>query len=176
MSEADDKVLAHLNAFPIRAMQALAAARLKAGQRGASAIEVGDMLLGLIVADQGTLGNLLSDMHEGDRPLPLPPHSPLFSPETASKLLTRIEILLPHLEPIGHTIEVPLSHELQLAFDEAEEIQNTFRHKQIEPLHLLAAVLTQQASECVKVLLGVGVTKELVLQKLRATDQDQSDC
>ena len=176
MSEADDKILAHLNTFSVRAMQVLAAARLKAGRRGAGAIELGDMLLGLIVSNQGTLGVLFAeDMHEENRPLPHPPHRPFFSPETADKLLTGIESFLPRLEPIGQTIELPLSHDVQLAFDEAEEIKSTFRHKQIEPLHLLAALLTQQASECVKVLLGAGITREQVLQKLRATDQDQSD-
>jgi hypothetical protein len=62
MSEADDKILTDLNAFSIQAMQALMAARLKAGQRGAGAIELGDLLPRLIVTDQGSWANLLPDM------------------------------------------------------------------------------------------------------------------
>lgn len=61
MSEADEKTLRHLNAFSTQAMQALAAARLKAGQRGAGTIELDDLLLGLIVADQDLWANLLPD-------------------------------------------------------------------------------------------------------------------
>jgi hypothetical protein len=53
VNEDDAKILSHLNTFSPYALQALAAARLKAGQRGASAIEVGDLLAGLILADQG---------------------------------------------------------------------------------------------------------------------------
>jgi hypothetical protein len=154
-------------------MQALAAARLKAGQRGAGAIELGDLLLGLIVADQDLWANLLPEMREGDRLIGSPPHTPFFSTEEASKLLNGIEAVLPHSGPVGHTVELPLSHEVQLAFDEAERIQKTFLQRQIEPLHLLAAVLTQEGSQCVKLLLTEGITKELVLRKL-TSDQSGS--
>ena len=173
MNEVDDKILRHLNAFSTQAMQALMAARLKAGQRGASAIELGDLLLGLIVTDQGSWANLLPDMRDGDT-LDLPPHSPFFSTDVATRLLSGIAALLPYSEPIGHTVEVPLSQEVQIAFDEAERVQKTFLQRQIEPLHLLAAVLTQEGSQCVKLLLKEGITKELVLRKLKASDQSGS--
>jgi hypothetical protein len=55
MSEADDKIVAHLNAFSIRAILVVLGARLKAGQRGAIMIEVGDLLLGMIMEDQGMI-------------------------------------------------------------------------------------------------------------------------
>lgn len=113
-------------------------------------------------------------MREGDRLIGSPPHTPFFSTEVASKLLNGIEAVLPHSEPVGHTVEVPLSHEVQLAFDEAERIQKTFLQRQIEPLHLLAAVLTQEGSQCVKLLLKEGITKELVLRKLKASNQSGS--
>lgn len=152
----------------------MAAARLKAGQRGAGAIELGDLFLGLIVADQDLWAKLLPEMREGDRLIGSPPHNPLFSTEVASRILNGIEALLPYSEPIGHTVEVPLSHEVQLAFDEAERIQKTFLQRQIEPLHLLAAVLTEEGSQCVNLLLTEGITKELVLRKLKASDQSGS--
>ena len=79
MSEADDKILAHLNAFSSRAIQVVFAARYKAGQRGANMIEVGDLLLGMILEDQGMMENLLTDMREGQGPasvLPRPSHNP----------------------------------------------------------------------------------------------------
>jgi hypothetical protein len=172
MSEADDKILIRLNAFSMRAIQVVFAARYKAGQRGANIIEVGDLLLGLVLEDKGMMGNLVSSMHEGKRPtsvLPLPSHSPFFSPQAADELLTRIENLLPQSQPIGHTIEVPLSADLERAFDAAKEVQDAFHHKQIEPLHLLAGVLTE-SSQLVKPLQELGITKELVLQRLKAAE------
>jgi hypothetical protein len=50
------------------------------------------------------------------------------------KLLNGVAALLPYSEPIGHTVEVPLSHEVQLAFGEAQRVQKTFLARQIEPL------------------------------------------
>jgi Clp amino terminal domain, pathogenicity island component len=174
MNEADEKTLRHLNAFSTQSMQVLAAARIKAGQRGAGAIELGDLLLGLIVADQDLWPNMLPEMREGDRLIGSPPHTPFFSTEVTSKLLNGIEAVLPHSEPVGHTVEMPLSHEVQLAFDEAEHIQKTFLQRQIEPLHILASVLTQEGSQCVKLLQTEGITKELVLRKLNESDQSGS--
>jgi hypothetical protein len=173
MGEPDDKTLTRLNAFSTRAIQVVFAARFKAGQRGANMIEVGDLLLGMVLEDKGMIGNLLSNMHGGPgltSPLTLPSHSPFFSPEAAGELLTRIETLLPQSEPISHTIEVPLSLDLERAFDGAKGVQDMFHHKQIEPLHLLAGVLTQESSQHFKLLQEVGITKELVLQRLRAKE------
>ena len=50
MSEDDDKIVTHLNAFSNRSMQVVLAARYNAGQRGANVIELGDLLLGMVLA------------------------------------------------------------------------------------------------------------------------------
>ena len=173
MSEAEDKILLCLNAFSCRAMQVLLAARYKAGKRGANLIEVGDLLFGMVLEDRSMMGDLLSDLLGGHDHTPIPPlrsHNPFFSLETAGELINRIENLLPQAEPIIHTIEVPLSLDLERAFDGAKDVQNLFHHKQIEPLHLLAGVLTQESSQHFKLLQEVGITKELVLQRLRAKE------
>ena len=178
MSEADDKILKHLNVFSARARQVVFAARLKAGQRGGGMIDVGDLLLGMVLEDQGMMGNLLSNAQEGLGPttaLPLPSHSPFFPTGTASELMTRIEELLPKSEPIGHTVEVPLSPELQYAFDGAKDLQNMFRHEQIGPLHLLAAVLADESSQYTKLLQNVGITKAQVLKKLKGIKLDDNE-
>jgi hypothetical protein len=53
------------DAFSVRARQIVFAARFKAGERGATTIEVDDVLLGLVLEDQGMLGeNLLSGLQE----------------------------------------------------------------------------------------------------------------
>jgi hypothetical protein len=47
-----------LDAFSTRARQVVFAARFKAGERGAEAISVDDFLLGLVLEDQGMLGDM----------------------------------------------------------------------------------------------------------------------
>ena len=173
LTEGYNKIVAHLNAFSIPAMQTLFAARFKAGQRGANVIDVGDLVFGIVLEDQGMVGNLLSNMQgaqEFIHVLPSPSHSPFFPPATAGDILTRIENLLPQSEPYTHTLEVPLSPDLERSFDGAKDVRNMFHHNQIEPLHLLAAVLSQESSQHVKLLREAGITREMVMERLRATE------
>jgi ATP-dependent Clp protease ATP-binding subunit ClpA len=171
MNESDDKILAYLNAFSTRALHVVVAARLKAGKRGAKNIEVGDLLTGIVLEDNGMVGNLLSEMHgEQKSVLRLPSHTALFPSEAAGELLARLEKLLPQSEPIGHTIDLPLSPNVEHVFDSAKDVQSTFQHKQIQPLHLLVAVFTQDSDQYIKLLHEVGITKELVVESLRATE------
>jgi hypothetical protein len=159
------------DSFSMRAIQVVAGARFKAGQRGATTIDVGDLLLGLIIEDQGMMGGLLSNVPTEEqvptRVFPSPSHNPFFPPEIAGQLLTKIENILPQSEPIAQTIEVPLSPELERAFERAKDLQNNFHHEQIKPLHLLAAVLTGESSQYVQLLHEVAITKEQVLKVLR---------
>jgi hypothetical protein len=127
--------------------------------------------------DQGMMGRLLSivpEEHEPNRILAASPHIPFFPAETVGQLLTKIENLLPQSEPIAQTVDVPLSPELQRVFEGAEDLRNMFHHEQIKPLHLLAAVLTDESSQYAKLLQGVAIKKEEVLKKLRLKlDEEQ---
>jgi hypothetical protein len=154
-------------------MQTLAAARVKAGRRGSNVIDVGDLLFAIILEDQGMMGNLLSNMHGGQdsiHVLPSPPHNPFFPPATAGKILTTIENLLPQSGPYTHTIDVPLSPDLERTFDGAKDVRNMFHHKKIEPLHLLAAVLSQESSQHTNLLREAGITRDMVIERLRTTE------
>jgi ATP-dependent Clp protease ATP-binding subunit ClpA len=173
LTESDDKILAHLNAFSTSAMQTLFAARFKAGQRGAHVIDMGDLLFGIVLEDQGMMEDLLSNMHgaqDSIRVLHSPSHSPFFPPAAAGDILTRIENLLPHSEPYAHTIDVPLSPDLERTFDGANKVRNIFHHKKIEPLHLLAAALSQESSQHTNLLREAGITTEMVMERLRTTE------
>jgi hypothetical protein len=158
--------------FTMRARQVVFAARIKAGQRGAPMMDVGDLLLGMLIEDQGMMASVLpSIMTEGQGAtslLPLPAQTPFFPLGAANELLYRIEKLLPQSKPIAQTVEIPLSPDLKRVFDGANDVQSMFQHKEIEPLHLLAAVLTEESSRYVKLLQEVAITKELVLQRLNA--------
>jgi len=173
MSETDDKIVAYFNTFSLRAIQVVMAARYKAGQRGAKMIEVGDLVLGIVLEDNSMMGTLFSNIDEEQRTasvFPIPSHPPFFPAETASELLTGIQNLLPQFEPIATTIEVPLSLGIVHVFDGAKEMESMFHHKQIHPLHLLEAVLTQDLGTLGKLLQEVGITKELVVERLRTTE------
>ena len=156
--------------FSMRARQIVFAARLKAGERGANLIDIEDFLLGLVLEDQGMLGeSLFLKLYDG---LGTPvnktqSHIPFFPKEKADNLVTRIEALLPKTEPVGLSTEIALSSALQRAFGSAIGFQAQFRHDQIEPLHLLAGLLTEESSHCIRLLQEVGITQEKVLDQLR---------
>ena len=158
--------------FSTRTRQIVFAARFKAGERGASLIDVEDFLHGLVLEDQGTLvENLFSKLDDGlgSPRNEGPSHIPFFSQEEAKNLATRIEAFSTATKPIGLSIEIPLSSALERAFDAAKEFQAQFHHSQIEPLHVLAAILTDASSQCAKLLHHFGITQEKVLKQLRST-------
>lgn len=156
--------------FSVRARQAVFAARFKAGQRGADKMEVGDLILGLILEDQGGIQALFTAMHEGQEAtpvLPHPIHSPFLLPGTANKLVAEIEALLPRAAAFPHTQELPVSSELEHIFHAAEEVPKCFGQDQIGPLHLFLAIVAGESSRYTKLLEAEGVTADTVSNKLR---------
>jgi ATP-dependent Clp protease ATP-binding subunit ClpC len=158
-----------LDNFSERARQIVFAARFKAGERGANMIDTDDLLVGLVLEDQGTLEKtILPTIFEGQgTPVNRSQfHIPFFSSKAAEDLLANLKKLLPQSRPVALTTELPLSPSLERMFDSAKAIQARFQHSQIEPLHLLAAILTEDASQGAKLLQGSGVTLEKVLLTL----------
>jgi ATP-dependent Clp protease ATP-binding subunit ClpA len=68
--------------------------------------------------------------------------------------------------------EIPISSELERVCDAAKNLQYKFQQSQIEPLHLLAAVLTEESSQFTRLLREVGITYDQVLQRLRTATKD----
>ena len=83
-----------------------------------------------------------------------------------------IEALQTQSKPIGLSAEIPLSPALERAFGSAKDFQITFHHSQIEPLHLLAGILTEESSQSVKLLQEFGITREKVLQQFRSATEN----
>src|ERR1700674_4873354 len=114
--------------FSMRARQVVFAARMKAGQRGAPMMDVGDLLLGMLIEDQGMMASVLpSIMTEGQGAtslVPLPAQTPFFPLGAANELLNRIEKLLPQSKPIAQTVEIPISPDLKRVFDGAKDVQS----------------------------------------------------
>ena len=161
--------------FSMRAKQIVFAARFRAGERGANLIDMEDFLLGLVLEDQEILGrNLFSNLHDGHGTVlnRAPSHVPFFSQEEAKNLVTSIEALQTHSKPIGLSTDISLSPALERAFGSAQDFQVHFHHSQIEPLHLLAGILTEESSQGVKLLQEFGITREKVLQQLRSATEN----
>jgi ATP-dependent Clp protease ATP-binding subunit ClpC len=155
--------------FSPRARQVVFVARFKAGERGATAIEVDDFIDALILEDQGTLESIFSEFYEGQGTVvnSAPSHISFISSDIAQDLLSNLVRNLPRSQPVSLTTEIPLSPSLETAFNSARSLQTRFRHQQIDPLHLLAAILKEASSRGVKLLQGSGITQEKVLLALR---------
>lgn len=160
------------DALSMRARQIVFAARFTAGARGANLIEVEDFLLGLVLEDQGMLGQtVFSKLHDRQGTLlnKAPSHTPFFTEEVAKNLVTRINELLPQMEPVGLSTEIPLSPALESAFDSAKAFQGQFPYGPVEPLHLLVGILREESGHSAKLLKEFGITTEKVIEQLGGT-------
>ena len=155
--------------FSERGRHVVFATRVKAGERGAEAIDTGDLLVGLILEDQGNIEKaVFSKLGEtGNFASRYSPPAPFFSSTQAQELLTSLEKLLPQSEPLATTAEIPISPSLKRAFNSAKALQTSLQHSAVEPLHLLAAALAEESSPGVQLLRDAGVTEEKVLLALR---------
>jgi len=164
-----------LDSFSVRARQIVFAARLKAGERGASLIDMDDFLVGIVLEDQGLLEqSVFSSIFEGQGRLvnEALSHIPFFSAKVADDLLAHLKNILPQSQPMALTFEIPLSSSLERVFDSAKAVQAQFQHAEIEPLHLLAAMLNTDSSEGVRFLRRFGMTRERVLSTLSGSTEN----
>jgi len=157
------------DAFSMRARQIVFAARFKAGERGAHLIEVEDFLFSLVLEDQGLLEQTVFSTLHGGQGTPVnkaPSHAPFFTPDVAQSLVTKINELAPQMEPIALATEIPLSPALVHVFGSANTFQGQFPYGPVEPLHLLAGILTDESNRCATLLKEFGITTERVKQQL----------
>jgi len=156
--------------FSVRARQVVFVARFKAGERGATAIDVDDFIDALILEDQGMVESIFSKMYEGQGIAlnKCPSHVSFFSADIARDLISNVEKSLPRSQPVSLTTDIPLSASMETAFNSAKSFQTRFRYQQVEPLHLLAAILKEASSQGVKLLQGSGITQEKVVLALSA--------
>jgi hypothetical protein len=164
-----------VDAFSPRARQIIFAARFKAGERGAKMIDTNDFLVGLVLEDQGWLERtFFSKILGGEDTFVnnLPSHVPFFPSKMAEELLANLENVLPQSQPIALNTEVPLSPSLGRVFDTAKALQARFQHTEIEPLHFLAAILTEESGQGAKLLQDYGITQEKVLLRLSGASEN----
>jgi ATP-dependent Clp protease ATP-binding subunit ClpA len=153
--------------FSMRSKQVLFVTRWKAGRRGANALDVGDLISAIIVEDQEMLSKLMGCEGQIFQPAGLRPHTPFFSESSASDLLASIEGILSRSNPIPDSTDLPITRDLQRIFKSVENDWQETHHKEIEPLHLLAAVLEGTHRPVVDLLNSAGITKENVRARLK---------
>lgn len=152
--------------FP--ALQVIMVALRKAGQRGAVALEIDDLLVALIVADQGGAPIEIFDQPGRDAsPAGLNPPRRFLVPEIAGKLLAQIESLGTKSEPIANNPELPISERLKRTLSAASSLREELHRKKVEPLHLLAAALEDDSNQAVQAFTEAGITRESVLEALK---------
>jgi hypothetical protein len=156
-------------AYSSRVHRILMLTRLAAGQRGAAVAEIEDLLLALVVEDQGgPQGSQvkLFGTHSADLRDPQP-HSPFLSAQVAQSLLARLEAACPRSEPIPAAREIPASGELQHVLATAAAWRDELGRPELRPLHLFLALTSGEPTRVAKMLASEGVTHESVVSAER---------
>ena len=118
-----------LELFSQRARQLIFLARFKAGQRGAAAIEIEDLLVAFIIEDQGEFENAVSSLFPNGKPVVQPggqPHRPFLPPELASGLLPRVQALCAQSQPLPKESDMPLSEDGKAILRLADKLGSNF--------------------------------------------------
>jgi ATP-dependent Clp protease ATP-binding subunit ClpA len=145
-------------------------ARLTAGQRGAEEVDAEDLLIALILEDQGQFPEALSKLHNLPSGVPeagLRYHQPFFAPDLANELLAQMQALRPRAQPVPNDSDLPVSENVQRIFTIATNLRDALQQSSIEPLHLLLAALEDTSSQAAHMLRAVGITREDVLMAIQ---------
>jgi hypothetical protein len=163
--------------YSLRAREAVFLARLKAGERGAAEVQTEDLLVGLIIEDQGGQARGPSGLNKpggGAAKVNYPPHRPYLPPELASDLLARLQAACAHSLPVPNQFDLPVADSVQRIFILATSIRHELRLNYVEPLHLLAASLGDESSRGAQIFRGAGITHEAIFNFIRTQSSLES--
>jgi ATP-dependent Clp protease ATP-binding subunit ClpA len=93
---------------------------------------------------------------------------PFFSADVASKALLRLHAFLPQHEPVAESVDITMSPSLQHILNAATTLAGKLQHSQVQPLHLVAAILAEESSGPAEILKEAGISREAVIQALRS--------
>jgi ATP-dependent Clp protease ATP-binding subunit ClpA len=164
--------------FSERARRVVFFSRKLAGRRGASSIEVEHLIEALILEDQGDYAKLLPEMRvPGTAVQVTRPHRPFFTAEAAAEIRRGLEPLMPaNAKPLPESVDMPLSEAGQRVILGAKEMSEEMRGEtspshirvgHVQPLHMLAAALSDETSATAEVLKQVGLAKETVITAIK---------
>jgi ATP-dependent Clp protease ATP-binding subunit ClpA len=149
--------------FSERARRLIFFSRKVAGERGAAAIEVEDLMQALVLDDRADYAKVFPESAvPGAARMELPTHRPFFTAEVAAEVQRKLEPLLPNAGPVRGSLDMPVSPALVRILKAVKDRSKESHDGQVEPLHLLAEVLSDDTSAVADVLKQAGVTQEAV--------------
>jgi hypothetical protein len=162
--------------FSERARRIVFLSRKMAGRRGAPAIEVADLIEALVVEDQGDFLKVFQE--DASRAVwSMPQYRAFLSAETAAEIQQGLEPLLPKANPSPDSVDMPVAEALKDLFAAAIKLGEELRGEparpsriqvgHVEPLHLLAAALSDETSAIAEVLKQAAISKEAVIAAIK---------
>jgi hypothetical protein len=136
-------------------------------------LDVADLASGVLVEDQGRIQEFVRTPSADDSATPVQyavlerPREPFFVGTVATKLLENIGKIHPPAPPVSTSIDLPCSEGLLGVFDVAWELREQLQSNKVEPLHLLAAVLTDESDQVAQISQNSGITHEQVMEAIR---------
>jgi ATP-dependent Clp protease ATP-binding subunit ClpA len=150
--------------FSERARTIVFFSRKVAGERGAGAIGVEDLMQALLLEDQADYAKLFPESAvPGAARMAVPTHRPFFTAEVAAEIQGRLEPVMPaKAKPLPTSVDMPFSEAAQRVLLAAMDRAKESHDGQVEPLHLLAEVLSDDTSAVADALKQAGVSLEAV--------------
>jgi ATP-dependent Clp protease ATP-binding subunit ClpA len=154
--------------FSERSIRVAFLARMDAGRRGAPTLDPAHLLEALVREDQGEMAARFQRAMTSSGPLK-PPERPFFSAEVASQILSMLEDALPpQASPVANSADMECSPALHEAFARASGLAKELHHDMVEPLHLLAAMLSTTDSGAGEILRRLGISREAVIAAIQS--------
>jgi ATP-dependent Clp protease ATP-binding subunit ClpA len=150
--------------FSERARRIVFFSRKVAGERGAGAIGVEDLMQVLVLEDQADYAKLFPESAvPGAARMAVPTHRPFLTAEVAREIQRGLEPLMQSkAKSLPTSVDMPLSEAAQRVLLAAMDRAKESHDGQVEPLHLLAEVLSDDTSAVADALKQAGVSLEAV--------------
>ena len=150
-----------------------------AGRRRASGIEVAHLIEALVLEDQEDYEELFpEEAVPGVSRMAIPAHRPFFTPEAAAEIQRGLEpLMIAKAPPLPESLDMPLSEAAQRVLLAAKELSEELRgpavpsriqEQHVEPLHFVAAVLSENTSAIAGILNQAGVASEAVISAIKS--------
>jgi hypothetical protein len=141
--------------------------------RGSATVEIEDLILSIVIEDQGGFLEELSktpgvgiDVRYWPQP-----HRPYPPQDVAKDLCIRMEALCGRSEPLPPPgTAKAVSGGVKYLFDVADLLRETLRQSKLEPIHLLAAAVWVESSPAAQMLRDAGITRDSALTAARGED------
>jgi ATP-dependent Clp protease ATP-binding subunit ClpA len=165
--------------FSERARRIVFFSRKVAGERGAGAIGVEDLMQVLVLEDQADYAKLFTESAvPGASRMAVPTHRPFLTAEVAREIQRGLEPLMQSkAKSLPTSVDMPLSEAAQRVLLAAMELSEVLRGpampsriqvQQVEPLHLVAAVLSENTSATAEILNQAGIASEAVIAAIKS--------